>query len=250
MSYVEGMNGSFGNAPTGSASGMGGSAVAGADCAAAFRMDADPGMSGPAGADFAADGAGGLDMVPEMPEGYALPKSWAREGVPEDLAAQVTQALEGDREEFMRVCHACRLTDSQATALYGSLGGVLAEAIARDNAAFQQSAKEAVTGLWPGETAENLAIARRGAQFLKLGDALDKEGLSAHPLVLRMAHAVGRMIGEDAMRAGGVGGAALPAGEAARSAMHTIIASDAYRRNDPAAIRKVEALAARVSRAR
>ncbi len=187
-------------------------------------------------------------MLPETRDGYVLPQTWAGEGVHEDIAARVSGMLEQDRDAFMDVCHACKLTDTQAAALFDSLGKALAGGIAEDNAAYNQGLAETVNRLWPRDTAQNVEIARRGARFLKIGNELDDSGLSAHPLVLRMAHAVGRMVGEDAMRSMGGEAGALPVGEAARAEMIRIIRSDAYRRNDPAAIRKVEALAARVRR--
>lgn len=186
--------------------------------------------------------------MPETRDGYVLPQTWAGEGVHEEIAAQVSGILEQDREAFMDVCHACKFTDTQAVALFDAVGKVLANGIAEDSAAYNHSLTETVNRLWPKDTSRNVDIARSGARFLKIGNELDAEGLSAHPLVLRMAHAVGRMVGEDAMRSSGAAKGALPVGEAARTEMIRVIQSDAYRRNDPAAVRKVEALAARVKR--
>lgn len=193
-------------------------------------------------------GPGLTGLTPETRDGYILPGRWAGEGVREDIAAQVSGIMERDRETFMDVCHACELTDTQAAALFDSLGRVLAGGIAEENAGYGETLAETVNALWPRDTAANVDIARRGAHFLKIGDELDASGLSAHPLVLRMAHAVGRMVGEDAMRPSGGKEDALPVGQAAREEMRRIIGSEAYRRNDPAAIRKVESLAARVRR--
>lgn len=193
------------------------------------------------------DGDVNAGVVPEADGGYVLPESWTGEGVGEELAAQVSDALAGDREEFMHICHASGLTDTQATALFDNVGKLLARTFSEDNAVYNANLEATVTRLWPDQTAKNIAIARRGAQFLKLGNELDREGLSANPLVLRMAHAVGRLVGEDAMRSPGQGKGALPSGEAARAEMLKVIASDAYRRNDASAIRKVQVLASRVS---
>ncbi|MCC8194347.1 MAG: hypothetical protein LIP28_06855 [Deltaproteobacteria bacterium] len=208
----------------------------------------DAASEGGAATEPASPGLGTAGAVPESAEGYILPQSWEGEGVPGEIAAQVSGILESDRETFMEVCHACELTDTQAAALFDALGKTLAGSLAEDNAAYNRNLEETVTGLWPKDTARNVEIARRGARFLRIGNELDAEGLSAHPLVLRMVHAVGRMVGEDAMRGNGAAKGGLPVGEAARVEMLKVIQSDAYRRNDPAALRKVEALAARVKR--
>ena len=194
------------------------------------------------------DDADKTGIVPESLEGYALPRRWAGEGASDEIAEHVTGILEGDRQTFMEVCHACRLTDTQAVALFNTVGKVMAGAVTETNKSYNQRLTESISSVWPDETERNMEIARRGAQFLKIGAELDAEGLSAHPLVLRMVHAVGRMVGEDTMRSTGMSHGGLPVGEEARAEMIKIIQTEEYRRNDPAALHKVEALAARVKR--
>jgi hypothetical protein len=182
---------------------------------------------------------------PETPQGYTLPEAWSGDGVSEDMAGKVNEVLSGDREEFLQVCHHCNLTGHQAKALFGMVGQVLARGMEKE-ASEQEDTGQVLRRLWSGDAGKNLDAARRGAQYAGLGDELDNAGLSAHPLVLRLAKALGDVVGESGAPGSSGYRAGLPVGERAREEMHRIIASDAYRRNEPSALRKVVALAGRV----
>lgn len=182
---------------------------------------------------------------PESPDGYALPESWAAEGVSSEVATKVTEVLAGDREAFMRACHTSNLTAKQAESLYDVLGNILAESIGQEEAA-ETDPRQVLSGLWPKDTQKHLDAARRGARYAGLGEALDEAGLSKHPLVLNLARALGEAVSESSApgKKGYVAG--LPTGKRAMEEMYRLIASDAYRNNDPEAIRKVETLSRRV----
>jgi hypothetical protein len=99
---------------------------------------------------------------------------------------------------------------------------------------------------WPQDTATHLDAARRGARAVGIGDDLDKAGLSANPLVLKLAHALGEALGEDKIVGTATGGTSLPTGATAREELHRVIGSEAYKTGDKQAIRMAEALSARV----
>ena len=183
---------------------------------------------------------------PEKAEGYALPEKWNGEGISSEVSEKVSSLLNGDREAFMRVCHACNLTGKQAESLFGVVGGLMAESVGQEEASRNTDPHELVNSVWPKETQKHLDAARRGAHYAGLGDALDEAGLSTNPLVLNLARALGEAVGESSAPGGKGWGAGLPVGERAMEEMYRMIATDAYRSNDPEAIRKVEALARRV----
>ena len=136
-------------------------------------------------------------------------------------------------------------TGKEAESRTGVIGGRRAEN-SRGALARGKGPEETSGELWPQETSKHLDAARRGARHAGLGEALDQAGLAENPLVLKLAHALGEAIGEGGAPGLGNTGMALPSGERAREEMYRIISSDAYRNNDPEAIRKVEALSARV----
>lgn len=182
---------------------------------------------------------------PEGKDGYTLPEAWQGEGVSEEMAAEVNKLLLTDGERIKEIADAVGLTAGQAQALYGVYGTLLAEGLAQ-KAAAAKPVEAVLQELWPENTAKHLDAARRGAAYAGLGNDLDKAGLSENPLVLKMAHKLGELIGEG--KAPGLDGpaAVLPTGEAAREEMYRIIASEGYKRNDPATMRRYEELAARV----
>lgn len=182
---------------------------------------------------------------PEKADGYALPEVWQGEGVSQELSEKVNTLLDGDREAFMQVCHACNLTGKQAESLFGVLGGLMAESMGQEEAA--NADPEAVLhSVWPSDTQKHLDAARRGARYAGLGNALDETGLSSNPLVLNLARALGEAVGESSAPGTKGWSAGMPVGERAMEEMYRVIASDAYRNNDPDAIRRVEALSRRV----
>lgn len=197
---------------------------------------------------------------PADKSGYKLPEAWegtlwSKEGLTETKASKeatdiVNQLLmqPGEREQFADIARRCNLTQKQAGMLFGLYGSLLAHHTENDLA--KQAAgdpQKVMAELWPQETAAQLDIARRGAQAAGIGDELDAAGLSANPLVLKLAHALGEAMGEDTVSGlSGGGAAALPLGEAAKQELYRVVASDAYKNNDPAAIKKAEALSARV----
>lgn len=185
---------------------------------------------------------------PDSPEGYALPEKWTDADLAPEFAAKVNELLAGDRSAFMQACHACNLTSKQAESLFGVVGGLMAETLQRE-IAEQPVPEQVLAQLWPKDTEKHLETARRGARHAGLGDALDEAGLSANPLVLQLSRALGAAVGESMIPGKDARAAALPRGDQAREEMHRLIASDAYRNNDPESIRKVEALARRVDTA-
>lgn len=182
---------------------------------------------------------------PDDPDGYKLPEQWQAEGVAPEVAEAVNGLLKNDMPRIKAALHACNLTGKQAESMMGVIGGLLAENI-QGELASRKAPEETIAELWPQETSKHLDAARRGARHAGLGEALDQAGLSENPLVLKLAHALGEAIGEGGAPGLGNTGMALPSGERAREEMYRIISSDAYRNNDPEAIRKVEALSARV----
>lgn len=182
---------------------------------------------------------------PDSPDGYALPQQWSDDKAEPRVIDLVNRIMEDDRGALVQAFHKGNLTGSQAEALYDIICGIVARNI-QDELASQKDWRAVTEELWPGDTDKHLELARRGARFAGVGKALDEAGLSGNPLVLRLAHALGETVGEAGMPGGPGAGEGLPRGDAAREEMYRIIASNAYRTNDPAAIRKVEALARRV----
>ena len=182
---------------------------------------------------------------PDSPDGYKLPEEWTDERADRRVAALVNQVMSEERETLLQAFHKGNLTGSQAGALYNIICGLMAQNI-QDELVSQKDWATVTEELWPGETERHLETARRGARYAGLGKALDEAGLSGNPLVLRLAHALGETVGEAGMPGSAGASEAMPRGDAAREEMYRVIASNAYRTNDPAAIRKVEALARRV----
>lgn len=182
---------------------------------------------------------------PDSPDEYKIPEQWNDEKADPRVIDLVNRVMAEDRGALLQAFHKGNLTRRQAEALYGIICGLMAQNI-QDELLSREDWGAVARELWPGDTDRNLELARRGARFAGLGKALDDAGLSANPLVLRLAHTLGEAIGEAGMPGGSGASEGVPRGDAAREEMHRIIASDAYRANDPAAIRKVEALAGRV----
>ena len=182
---------------------------------------------------------------PDKAEGYVLPEQWSDNGIEPVIVAEVNKTLGSDRQAFMEACHACDLTARQAKALFGIVGGLMAETMTRERSGVASS-EQVMAELWPQETHKHLDAARRGAHYAGLGDDLDAAGLSFNPLVLRLAKALGELLGESSAPGHNGFVAALPRGDMAREEMYRLIASDAYRNNESDAIRKVEALSRRI----
>lgn len=182
---------------------------------------------------------------PDSPGGYKLSEQWIDDSVDPRVSDMVGKIMSEDREALREAFYKGNLTGGQAQALYNILCGIMARNIG-DDLMEQKDWSAVVKELWPGDTNNNLQLARRGARYAGLGKDLDESGLSVNPLVLRMAHALGEAVGEAGMPGGSGQAAGLPRGNSAREEMYSIIASDAYRKNDPGAIRKVEALARRI----
>lgn len=182
---------------------------------------------------------------PDSPDGYTLPEAWSDERAAPEVIDLVNRIMAEDRGALLQAFHKGNLTGRQAEALYNIICGLMAQNI-QDEFVPQKDWATVTGELWPGDTDRHLELARRGARYAGIGKALDEAGLSANPLVLRLAHALGETVGEAGMPGGRGAAEGLPRGDAAREEMYRIIASDAYRTNDPAAIRKVETLARRV----
>lgn len=185
------------------------------------------------------------DSVPENVGGYKLPENWFAEEVAEEIAARVTEILTGDRSEFLEVCHACGLTDRQTGTLYDKVGGVLARSIMREEE--ENDPRETAAALWPKDTEKHIGILQRGARAAGVADELRSSGVAAHPVVMKLLHFAGRAASEDSMRGATRTGEALPVGENARREMYRLIRSEAYKRADPALMRKLEQLAGRTA---
>ncbi|HEU6436132.1 MAG TPA: hypothetical protein VE028_01615 [Nitratidesulfovibrio sp.] len=183
---------------------------------------------------------------PDKPEGYTLPERFEAEGVPQELAGAVSELLSRDKGEFSALMHKHGLSQRQAEGMYRDIGSILAKSLGESQASAPDPQK-VVAELWPQDTEKNLDLARRGARALGVGDALDEAGLSAHPLVLKLAHALGEMTAEDRLRDGGGPTAPMPVGQEAYQEMLRLVGSDAYQKNDPATVRRVEQLAGRVN---
>jgi hypothetical protein len=195
---------------------------------------------------------------PENKDGYKLPQTWegalwTPEG-PSDAkpSAATTEAVSkmladpNEQAQFRDMARRCDLTQKQAEKLYNFYGSVLARHVEAEQAT-RTDPRQAVQELWPEDTAAHLDTARRGARALGIGDDLDAAGLSGNPLVLKLAYALGERLGEDtpAGMGGGGGGGALPTGQAAREELHRVVASEAYKTHDPAAIKRAQALSER-----
>lgn len=183
---------------------------------------------------------------PDKPEGYTLPERFEAEGVPQELAGAVSELLARDKGEFSALMHKHGLSQRQAEGMFRDIGSILAKSLGESQASAPDPRK-VVAELWPEDTEKNLDLARRGARALGVGDALDEAGLSAHPLVLKLAHALGEMTAEDRLRDGGGPTAPMPVGQEAYQEMLRLVGSDAYQKNDPATVRRVEQLAGRVN---
>lgn len=183
--------------------------------------------------------------MPEAPDGYALPEVWSKEGVSPEVAASVNAVLNGDKQAMQEIFHDCKLTGKQAEALYGYVANLIAKNHELAEA-DQRPVADVLKELWPQDQDRHLDAARRGAAALGIGTELDAQGLSANPLVLKLAHALGERLGESGLPGNGGPGGVLPTGDRAREELYRVVASDAYKRNDPDVIRKAEALSARI----
>lgn len=197
---------------------------------------------------------------PADKSGYKLPENWeglvwTPDGPGENAASPEVAAIvnkyltdSGERQQFADMARRCDLTQKQAEKLFGLYGGLLARHAEAEMAKRAEADPQKVMAqIWPQDTAAHHDTARRGAQALGIGNELDDAGLSGHPLVLKLCHALGERTGEDKLAGlSGGGGAGLPVGQAAQEELRRIVGSEAYKNHDPAAIRKAEALSARV----
>lgn len=238
--------------PAGSGLSRGGAQPGASGLAAGSTADIQAGQ----GWDFLPDALKGMAKEYESPEkfwadftppadaeGYALPETYDLAGVEDGIAAQVNTLMAESRAEMQKLAHAAGLSPRQAQAFYGALAPLLATSVAAQAAPVD--AEKVFADVWPKDTAKNVDIARRGARSLGIGDELDAAGLSAHPLVLRMAHALGMAAGEDTLSGGG-DGSALPTGDAAYREMVRLANTDAYKAREPSVVRMFEALSRRV----
>lgn len=182
---------------------------------------------------------------PDSPAGYRTPEAWSADGVAPALAEAVTKVLMADKDPILQICHAANLTDRQARSIWQHYGGIVAKVLELEETE-KATAGEAQAKLWPENTDSHMAAARRGARHAGIANELDSSGLSENPLVLKLAHALGEMLGEAGMPGAGGASSVLPTGQAAKEEMYRLIGTDAYRDNDPALMRKLEALAGRV----
>lgn len=211
---------------------------------------------------------------PERPDAYRLPTGYTNRDMPPDLALGVGAIMDEGRNEFMQLAHAAHLTQKQAETLYALAGDSVARNLASQPAATagsspsgpaaspspsstpvnfagpsagQDDPYQVVQQLWPQDTARNLDLAKRGARSLGIGTALDEAGLSSHPLVLQMAWALGKATAEDGMQRPGQADAALPVGDAAYKELLRVVATDAYKRQEPGSVALAEQLSVRVN---
>lgn len=219
----------------GSASGLGGEMAAAGDAAGSAQGD-EQGQAGPE------------SFIPDSPEGYQLPDSWAHEDVPEGIASQVNALLLGDKEDFKQFCHAVGMTEDQSGKAFDVLGHIMAEHLAKTSMDTTETVDAALAKLAPGDPDKYWQTAKRGAQYLSIGTELDKAGLTGNPLVLQLVHTIGTLTSEDSMRGNSRGARSLPTGEDARTELYKVIQSEGYKKNDPAAMKMAEQLAARVKR--
>jgi hypothetical protein len=175
-------------------------------------------------------------------------KLWRKDGTlgeeaPEAVRGEVSRLLAEDAGQFRAIARQCELSEKQAAKLFDLYGSVIGKHLA-EALPSEADPRQAAAAVWPADTDRNLDVARRGARAAGLGQALDEAGLSANPLVLRLAHALGEALSEDSVEQGG--GASLPTGPAAREELYRVIGSEAYRNGDNTAYRLAEALSARV----
>ncbi len=182
---------------------------------------------------------------PDKADGYQLPQGYARPDITPDLAQSVGQVMDEGRAEFMRLAHAANLTQKQAETLFTLTADSVAQSLAAQPAA--PSVEEVLAQLWPGAENRHLDFARRGARYLGLGVKLDECGLSRHPLVLQLAAALGKSLAEDGLKSSSGPEASLPVGEAAYKELLRIVASDAYKRQEPATVKLAEQLCSRAN---
>jgi hypothetical protein len=166
---------------------------------------------------------------------------------PAAVAAEVSRVLKADDEQWRRIMHMSGVTEQQSVKLREVYGSLMARHMAAAQAARAEYEPEKVmTELWPQDKEAHLDTARRGARAAGLGAELDDAGLSGHPLVLKLCHALGEAVAEDRVAGLGGTGALLPTGAAAKEELHRVVGSDAYKTGDKAAIRMAETLSARV----
>jgi hypothetical protein len=166
---------------------------------------------------------------------------------PAAVAAEVSRVMKQDDEQWRKIMHQCGVTEQQSVKLRDVYSSLLARHTAAQQAALAEYAPEKVLAeLWPQDQQAHLDTAKRGARAAGLGDALDEAGLSRHPLVLKLCHALGEAVAEDKIAGLGGTGALMPTGAAAKEELHRVVGSDAYRNGDKAAMRMAEQLSARV----
>jgi hypothetical protein len=196
--------------------------------------------------------------LPDDWTGHWAGKLWRKDGTlgeeaPEAVRGEVSRLLAQDADQFRAIARQCELSERQAAKLFDLYGSVIGKHLAEarlgearlgDARQDNVDPRQAIAAVWPTDTDKNLDVARRGARAAGLGQALDEAGLSANPLVLRLAHALGEALSEDSVEQGG--GASLPTGPAAREELYRVIGSEAYRNGDNTAYRLAEALSARV----
>lgn len=111
----------------------------------------------------------------------------------------VDQSAEG----FKELAHKNGLTQKQAQGLFKDYAELTNGRLKELQEKNQVDPVKVTQDLWGKESEQNLAMAKRAATHLGIGDDLDKAGISTNPLVLQLAKALGETLKEGTVKDGG-----------------------------------------------
>ena len=131
------------------------------------------------------------------------PESADKYVLPEDVKAPEGFDIAAERKTFQDLVHRAGLNNRQAATLFKEYMNTVTENFQKQESAVAASFDAAVKQAFPENASENLALAKKGAKALGLGNKLDQEGLSLNPTVLQIVAKIGELAGEDTFEKGG-----------------------------------------------
>lgn len=169
-------------------------------------------------------------------QGLGRPESFDKYELPKDLEAPEGYDLDAAREHFSKFAHKNGLTQKQAQGMFKDFLEFEKENFAKAQTEAKLTFDKAVVKAFGEDYQKDLALAKKAAKALNIGTTLDEEGLSAHPVILKMAAELGKYVGEDTF----VDPGNTESKESLKERTLRLQRSPLYQKGDPATLREVE----------
>lgn len=125
------------------------------------------------------------------------PESSDKYTLPEDIEVHEGFDIAEEKKTFTEIAHKSGITQKQAEKLFKNYVEKVNENYKQDSDKQTASFDQVVKQTFPDDPTAGLAMAKRGAKALGIGDKLDQEGLSLNPTVLQLCAKLGELAGED-----------------------------------------------------